>query len=123
MRNALLVHRSLSEGNDAGPADREAVRWNAQGLQTSVVLLVQVVLVGGNIGSAVVRDGIDPTVGNEIPLGLPSVMDHTRNSKGRVLTTEGPLPSASTAPSTWRAAEATPHKKSSGNLALSTSET
>lgn len=29
VRNALLVHWSLSEGNDAGPADREAVRWDA----------------------------------------------------------------------------------------------
>lgn len=75
--NALLVHRPLSKGNDAGPADSEAVRWNAQSLQTSIVLLVQIVLVGGNIRSSVVGNGIDPTMRDEIPLALRSVNDQT----------------------------------------------
>jgi len=111
MLDTLLVYRSAAEWEDASPADAEAVGLNAKVLQAQVVLLVEVwkkrtwrsvgcqgqmrrpesirhtVAVRSNISGGVVRNSIDPSVGEQIPdgralaLGVGSALDLQRGRR------------------------------------------
>lgn len=65
--HALFVDRAFAEGEDARPGDREAERRHAEVLQAREVLLVEVVVRGGDVGGGVVGDLVDDAVAEEVP--------------------------------------------------------
>ena len=65
--HALFVDRAFAEGEDARPGDGEAEGRHAQVLQACEVLLVEVVVRGGDVGGGVVGDLVGDAVAEEVP--------------------------------------------------------
>lgn len=67
MLHAFLVDRTFAKREDARPGDGEAERWHAEVLQAREVLLVEVIVGGGDVGGRVVGDLVDDAVAEEVP--------------------------------------------------------
>jgi hypothetical protein len=65
--HTFLIDRTLAEGEDARPGDGEAEGRDAEVLQAGEVLLVEVVVRGGDVGGGVVGDLVDDAVAEEVP--------------------------------------------------------
>jgi len=65
--HAFFVDRAFAEGEDARPGDGEAESWDAEVFQAREVLLVEVVVRGGDVGGRVVGDLVGDAVGEEVP--------------------------------------------------------
>jgi hypothetical protein len=65
--HAFFVDRTFAKGEDARPGDGEAEGRHAEVLQAREVLLVEVVVRGGDVGGRVVGDLVDDAVAEEVP--------------------------------------------------------
>jgi hypothetical protein len=113
--HALFVDRAFAEGENAWPWDGEAEGRDAEVLETGKVLLVEVVVWGGDVGGRVVGDLVGDAVAEEIPDGGAFAFG-VDGTLGMLLVVLWWV-KTSEHTSIWKAEEATPQEKPSGSEA------